>query len=159
MTSVLQDWVTHLPLRAQGTLLTGMRSCDLAPKNPACIDEAHGCSTGEESPERALAAFLRFLTLNPADAREVGIAGAWFRSSPPFDWKPSQFGHYPLHWFSHIMHCFQICGEYHPEPRLRTYAADIYFRLVKSLHLNPETESQLIERLTEDRIASGTVVS
>ena len=30
MTSVLQDWVMKLPLRAQGTILTGIRGCDLA---------------------------------------------------------------------------------------------------------------------------------
>ena len=38
-TSVLQPWVMALPLRAQGTLLTGFRGCDLAPKNPGAIDE------------------------------------------------------------------------------------------------------------------------
>jgi hypothetical protein len=32
--SVLQDWVTELPLREQGTLLTSVRGCDLTPKYP-----------------------------------------------------------------------------------------------------------------------------
>src|SRR3954454_21414152 len=105
MTSVLQPWVAELPLRAQGTLLTGIRGCDLAPKMLSSIDEAHGCSTGECSAERHLVAFLRYCVLVPADIREVDIPGAWFQSDPPTDWKPSQFGHYPLHWFSHLMHC------------------------------------------------------
>lgn len=159
MTSVLQDWVMKLPLRAQGTLLTGIRGCDLAPKNPISIDEKYGCSTGECNSERQLVAFLRFLTLNPADAREINIPGAWFRSEPPEKWKPSQFGHYPQHWYSHIMHCFEVVGYMHPDPDLRLSAHAIYQRLVRNLHLRCESYEEMIERLTEDRLASGEVVS
>src|SRR3990170_795773 len=81
--SVLQPWVMQLPLRAQGTLLTGFRGCDLAPKNPGAIDEKYGCSTGENTVERQLVAYLRFCTIVPADPREVDVPGAWFRSKPP----------------------------------------------------------------------------
>ncbi|TIX63300.1 MAG: hypothetical protein E5V25_20780 [Mesorhizobium sp.] len=159
MKSVLQDWVMQLPLRAQGTLLTGIRGCDLAPKNPACIDERYGCSTGESSPERHLVAFLRFCTLNAADAREVDVPGAWFQSRPPANWKPSQFGHYPEHWYAHIMHCFEVVGYCHPDTKLGDLAFAIYSRLVRNLHLNIETKQEMLERLCEDRIASGEVVS
>jgi hypothetical protein len=159
MPSVLQDWVAKLPLRFQGTLLTGIRGCDLAPKRPGTIDERYGCSTGECSSERHLSAFLRYLTLNPADPREVDIPGAWFQSRPPSQWKPSEFGHYPLHWYSHLMHCYEVCGYHHPDLSLRQMALNIYERLVKSLHLNPETKGQMNDRLTEDRIVSGEVVS
>lgn len=159
MNSVLQDWVMELPLREQGTLLTGIRSCDLAPKNPVCIDERYGCSTGEDTSERQLSAFLRFCVLNPADPRELDIPGAWFQSKPPLDWKPSQFGHYPLHWYSHLMHCFEVVAYRNPTPELASDAWNIYKRLVHSLHLNIESVDQFEERLSEDRIAKGTVVS
>lgn len=189
MRSVLQDWVMELPLREQGTLLTGMRGCDLAPKHPGSIDERHGCSTGEETAERQLVAFLRYCVMNPADAREVDICGAFFRSSPPEQWKPSQFGHYPLHWYSHVMHCFEVVGYRRPHGRwpagitpeeavrydgyercpgtrfmgdsvcVRCHAAVIYGRMVSSLHLTVETEAEMIERLSEDRIAKDNVVS
>lgn len=158
MTSVLQDWVMELPLRAQGTLLTGVRGGDSAPKMPSTIDERYGCSTGECSPERQLHAFLRYCTLVPADEREVDVPGAWFQSKPPADWKPSAFGHYPLHWYSHLMHCFQVVAYYRGDI-LAVQARDIYERLAHGLHLNPESDEQLVERLTEDRIATGTVVS
>lgn len=156
--SVLQEWVMCLPLRAQGTLLTGIRGCDLAPKNPASIDARYGCSTGECTAERSLSAFLRYLTLNPADEREVGIEGAWFRSEPP-KFKPSQLGHYPLHWYSHIMHCYEVVGYLHPDERLATQARAVYFSLVDGLHLEPESRDKMLNRLTEDRIEAGTVVS
>lgn len=159
MTSVLQNWVMDLPLRAQGTLLTGVRGGDLTPKSPPCIDERYGCSTGGGSAERHLQAFLRFCILNPVDHREVDIPGAWFQSTPPDSWKPSQFGHYPLHWYSHLMHSFEVVAYLSPFADQRAAALNIYNRLARNFHLNPETHDQMLERLTEDRIASGEVVS
>lgn len=160
MPSVLQPWVMELPLRAQGTLLTGYRGCDLAPKFPGSIDERYGCSTGENTVERQLVAYLRFLTLVPADPREVDVPGAWFQSKPPAQWKPSQLGHYPLHWYSHLMHCFEVVGYLRPiEDEHTDRALGIYMRLTRALHLNPETKEQLYERLTVDRIKTGEVVS
>lgn len=159
MNSVLQDWVMQLPLRYQGTLLTGIRSCDLAPKNPVSVVECNGCSTGEDTAERQLSAFLRWCVLNPADPREVDIPGAWFKSTPPAEWKPSQLGHYPLHWYSHLMHCFEVVGYCHPDDAVREQCHEIYCRLAKNLHLNPETRIQMHERLVEDRMISGQVVS
>lgn len=149
----------ELPLRAQGTLLTGVRGCDLAPKNPKCIDERYGCSTGEESAERGLTAFLRYCFMVPADPREVDIAGAFFCSRPPDNWKPSQFGHYPEHWYAHVMHCFEVIGYCHPDFLVQSQAYSIYERLARNLHLYPETREQMFERLTEDRLANDTVVS
>jgi hypothetical protein len=159
MNSVLQDWVMELPLREQGTLLTGIRGCDVAPKVPCDVDERYGCSTGESSAERWLVAFLRFCVMNPADPREVGIPGAFFQSTPPPVWKPSQLGHYPLHWYSHLMHCFEVISYRHPEARITYQAASIYERLVRNLHLWPESKTEMIERLSEDRITKGEVVS
>lgn len=159
MPSVLQDWVMELPLREQGTLLTGIRGCDVAPKNPRTIVEKTGCSTGDDTPERGLTAFLRYCVMNPADPREIDIPGAFFQSQPPKNWKPSQFGHYPEHWYAHLMHCFEVVGYRCPDPRLSGQASSIYMRLVRNLHLNPETYEQFVERLSEDRIEAGTVVS
>jgi hypothetical protein len=159
MPSVLQEWVMELPLRVQGTLLTGIRCCDLSPKNPICVDEQFGCSTGEMSAERHLHAFLRYCTLVPADPREIDVPWAWFQSQPPANWKPSQFGHYPLHWFSHLMHCFEVVGYCHPDAALAHIGNEIYRRLVRSLHLEPETKEDMLRRLQIDRIAAGEVVS
>jgi hypothetical protein len=146
-------------MRAQGTLLTSMRCCDLAPKNPTDIVERYGCSTGESSAERGLHAFFRYCVLNPADPREVDLPGAWFQSNPPEHWKPSQLGHYPTHWYSHLMHCFEVLGYCHPNIVIRVKARGIYERLVSNLHLTPESKDQMMARLTEDRLATGNVVS
>lgn len=148
MNSVLQDWVMNLPLRAQGTLLTGIRGCDLAPK------------PHEPTPERGLVAFLRYCVMHPADPREIDIPNAFFRSKPPKDWKPSQLMHFPLHWYSHLMHCFEVVGYLGPhDSETAAIAFELYCRLAKDLHLNIETREQLLARLTEDRIANNSVVS
>lgn len=144
---ILQDWVIGLPLREQGTLLTGTRGCDLAPKLPL------------DSTERQLVGFLRFCFMNPADPREVGYPGGFFQPEPPAEWKQSELGHYPLHWVSHLMHSFEVVAYRHPDDRIAGQAWEIYLKLVHGLHLTPETREQMIERLSEDRIAAGTVAS
>jgi hypothetical protein len=151
MGSVLQLWVEELPLRAQGTLLTGVRGRDLTPK-----------PREGDTPERVLVAFLRWAFLNPADPREVDVPGAWFASAAKvaeLNWKPSQLGHYPLHWVMHLMHSYEVVAYYHPHPAIAYTAEQIYRRLATSLHLEPERRDAMIERLTERRDATGTVVS
>lgn len=98
--------------------------------------------------------------MNPADEREVDSEeGAFFMSEPPLPFKPSNFGHLPQHWYSHAMHALEIIGHHHPEPLTQLQAAELYLKMVHNLHLNPETREQQWTRLTEDRIATGTVVS
>lgn len=153
MNSVLQNWVMELPLRFQGTLLTAVRGCDDEPKQWSKIGVAY-------SPGRRLTAFIRFCFMNPADPREVGSEeGAFFMSEPPSNFKASEFGHLPQHWYSHAMHALEIIGNYHPSHYLKTEAFKLYLSMVKNLHLNPETYDQQWSRLTEDRIANKTVVS
>lgn len=152
MQSVLQDWVMELPLREQGTLLTCVRGCDDEPKQWS----ARGIA---DSSGRRLTAFLRWCFMNPADPREVDIPGAFFQSAPPAPFKPSEFGHLPLHWYTHVMHALEVILNRHPNLQVAAEAGNLYYAMVHALHLNPETREQMIERLSEDRIASGNVVS
>lgn len=153
MSSVLQDWVMELPLRCQGTLLTAVRGCDDEPKL--------WTSTGvADSPGRRLTAFIRYCFMIPADEREVdACVGSFMQSQPPSPFKPSEFGHLPQHWYSHAMHSLEIIAYYHPREYERKSALGLYYVMVCNLHLNMESEIDLRERMTEDRIASGTIVS
>lgn len=150
--SVLQDWVMELPLREQGTLLTAVRGCDLEPKQWI----ARGVA---ESAGRRLTAFIRWCFMVPADPREVGMQGAFFQHSPPENLKPSEFGHLPEHWYAHVMHALEVIAYRHYDEIVAGMAYKLYVSMVHNLHLNPETKEQMIERLSEDRIAKGTVVS
>lgn len=151
--SVLQKWVIDLPLREQGTLLTGVRGCDFEAKTWSSKGVAY-------SPGRRLTAFIRWCFLNPADIREVDYEeGSFFRSIPPDPFKPSEFGHLPEHWYAHVMHSLEIIGYRHPDERIAKIAYNLYCKMVYNLHLNPETKEQMTIRLSEDRITAGTVVS
>lgn len=153
MNSVLQNWVMELPLREQGTLLTAVRGCDFEAKS--------WTDTGiSYSPGRRLTAFIRFCFMNPADEREVDFCeGSFFRSEPPEPFKPSEFGHLPQHWYSHVMHALEIIGYRHPDIVVSDTARGLYLKMVHNMHLNPEWRYQMIDRLSEDRIKSGTVIS
>lgn len=138
----------ELPLREQGTLLTVVRGCDLTPKYPL------------DSNARKLVACLRYTFLNPADEREVDAERGTFMSrEPPPIFKVSEFGHLPWHWLSHIMHACEVVGYRHPNRIVRERYIAIYERMAHSFHLNPETREQFIARMSEDRIASGEIVS
>lgn len=150
--SVLQDWVMRLPMREQGTLLTVVRGCDEEPKAWAGAEVV-------DTAARRLTAFARWCFMNPADPREVDVPGAFFQTEPPQPFKASAFGHLPLHWYSHVMHALEVIGWRHPDPDVRARAYDLYCEMAYGLHLEPETHSQFEERLSEDRIASGEVVS
>lgn len=144
--SILQDWVTKLSLRHQGTLIVATRGCDTAPKYPL------------DSPERQLAGWIRYCTLNPADPREVDIPGSFWYNIPP-SFKPSALGHYPLHWYTHVMHALEVIGTYHPDTVCNKPSRSLYLSMVASLHLEPESLDALEERLTEDRIANNSVLT
>lgn len=150
--SVLQEWVTQLPLREQGTLLTAVRGCDDEPKTWI----ARGVA---ESPGRRITAFIRWCFMNPADPREVDVPGAFFQSTPPDPFKPSGFGHLPQHWYSHIMHALEVIAYRHPDLRIKSTCANLYIAMVENMHLKPERFEDFAARLSEDRIASGEVVS
>jgi hypothetical protein len=53
----------------------------------------------------------------------------------------------PLHYFSHMMHAFQIIGANHPNEEIRNFWQAIYMRMAHALHLWPETAEQLNDRL------------
>lgn len=146
--SVLKDWVCDLGLREQGTLLTAIRGCDLTPKMPLI------------STERNLTAFIRYAVMNPFDEREIDSEpGCFMQSRIDFSiFRASQFGHYPQHYVSHLIHALEIIGYRCPHEIISADALKAYNSFCKSLHLNPETIEQMTERLNEDRIEKNCIV-
>jgi hypothetical protein len=142
----------ELPLREQGTLLTAVRGCDLEPKEWT----ADGVV---DSPGRRLTAWIRCAFMNPADVREVDVPGAFFQTQPPLPFHQSAFGHLPLHWYTHVMHALEVIGWRHPDRAVADVALGLYLAMAEGLHLRGETREHMIERLSEDRIASGEIVS
>jgi len=97
--------------------------------------------------------------MNPADPREVDIPGAFFQSKPPDPFRPSEFGHLPQHWYAHALHALEVIAYRHPDDTVGFQALTLYEKMVKNLHLNCETAEQMEQRLGDDRIKKGQVVS
>jgi hypothetical protein len=144
---VLRPWVRALPLRMQGVLVTAIRGCDGAPK---------------EDSSKNLNRMIRRTVSNPADPRESLKSGGFFGFSPDnleaslaLDFFHS-LDQYPLHYVMHLTHSCEVIGYMHPNQDIARFFEFVYFLFCHTLHLNPETEEQMIARLTEDRIANGT---
>lgn len=57
----------------------------------------------------------------------------------------------PHHYYRHFMHAVEVVGYKHPDARIREFWNKSYCRLVRDLHLNPETEEQMDFRLGDSR--------
>jgi hypothetical protein len=59
----------------------------------------------------------------------------------------------PHHFQLHFMHAAEILGYKHPNPDIRGWWHSTYVRLVHDMHLWPESEAQMDDRLGDDRSA------
>lgn len=55
----------------------------------------------------------------------------------------------PHHYHMHLMHGAEILGYKHPDVRYRQRWLDFYKRCCADMHVNPETEQQLDDRLND----------
>lgn len=143
---VLRPWVRKLPLRCQGVILTSIRGCDGAQK---------------EDDSKHLSRMIRRAVMNPADPRETDKRGGFFGFNPEaLETSLRKFFHsldqYPLHYVVHLMHASEVIGYLHPDRDFANFFYLVYRLFVSTLHLNPETEDEMISRLILDRIAAGT---
>lgn len=139
--SVMRDWAMDLPLRHQGVLLAAVRGCDGMPK---------------ENSAKPLVRAIRYAFMNPADQREVGMPSAFMQdyfSEKELKGFLSDWDHYPIHFVQHLMHACQVIGYKHPDDDMRLRFRTAYYRVVKKLHLEPEDELKMDNRLCEDRIS------
>jgi hypothetical protein len=53
----------------------------------------------------------------------------------------------PHHFQLHFMHAAEILGYKHPDVNIRLWWKEVYLRLVNDMHLFPEREHEMDERL------------
>lgn len=139
-TGILQGWVAKLGLRHQGVLLTVIRGCDTSPKEDA-----------SKAFTRALrGVLLNTHCANPEDAKSFIETLPW----DAIDDRSNEFlksvDQYPHHFVMHVIHACEVIGFHHPDCQLRDTFRGIYFRCCKKLHVIPENERQLDNRLSAD---------
>jgi hypothetical protein len=160
MTSVLQDWITNLPMKEQATLLSALRGCDEAPKQYQEVRYLDANGMGEletkviDSPERRVVAWLRSVCLNAANPGEEKYPGGYMYGNAKHVthlFFPDQFGHYPQHWYAHLMHGLEVIGYRHPNAMTRGVGFYLYEKMADNCHLNIETREEYIARLRAER--------
>ncbi len=57
----------------------------------------------------------------------------------------------PHHFQMHFMHAVEILGYKHPDERVRGWWNRVYHRLVNDMHCHVESQSEMDERLGDDR--------
>lgn len=142
MPSVLNDWVHDLKYMQQSVLLSAIRNSD-------GVEKFH--------PQKILLKWYRRCVLKSAfDGRELTKAdepGGGNFTGPVTD-IDNALDHFlmardgmSLHYFAHAMHAFEILGYKHPDDAIRHFWHRAYVRMAHALHLYPETEAQMDERL------------
>lgn len=157
MPSVLQPWVEDLTLMQQSVLLGAIRGPDGIAKYSAAkylLRWYRRCIL--------ISAFDRVALTTPSDQRGGSFTGPstssdadtgdwWVKMEPHIEEYLRQFDSYPSHYTKHFMMACEIVGYKHPDEGIRNWWHQLYIRLVKDLHLKPETHEELDYRLGDNR--------
>jgi hypothetical protein len=147
---LFKEWFAHLTMKEQATLCTALRGTDSA-----------------STPEiKLMTRWIRSVILIDADPSNPFMQKTDFQpvvtvaKSNPFS-----LDMLTIHFYSHLMHAFQVIAYRHPDDAISERALKAYLDLCNYLHLNPETESQMRERLLDKvvprskRIKSSAIYS
>lgn len=156
--SVLQDWVTELPLMQQSVLLSAMRNADGVRKGhpqKGLVRWYRRCVV--------ISAFDGRVIYNPWELGGGSYAGPSIpavRKLTPDEWPGLMVpivdafidarDEMNLHYFAHTMHAFQILGYKHPDDVIRRFWLHVYIRMVECLHLWPEDMEAMNLRLGDN---------
>lgn len=159
--SVLQDWVTTLPIMQQSVLLGAIRGPDGMPKYSAAkmlLRWYRRCVL--------ISAFDKCVLTTPTDPRGGSFTGPSvsedvIRANPRTHWTSFmesviddyfvEYDSLPGHFTKHFMMACEILGYKHPDPVIQTWWKGLYFSLVSDAHLGPETCEEMDRRLSDDR--------
>jgi hypothetical protein len=147
--SVLQDWVSDIPLRHQGVLVIALRGPD---------------GVRKEDPAKPLVRTIRGMVMNAGRTGKPMEPGVEWRDDPFMSiahiwdldrWELTaraffdQWDAYNVHFLQHLAHAFGVIGNHYPDMRLRDYAWLFYERCCRKLHMTPETKEEMCYRLRD----------
>lgn len=144
MPSVLQPWVETLTFMQQSVLLTAIRGADTLPKfhvSKYLLRWYRRCIL--------ISAFERCVLTDPYDPRGGSFTGPVEADS--VDEVASQYlravDEVPLHFHLHLVHAAEILGYKHADLEIRSWWMGFYLATVRDMHLQPESEADLDQRL------------
>lgn len=159
--SVVQEWVSHLPMMQQSVLFTAIRGPDGIPKYSVvkyllrwyrrCVlySAIHGVILTDPIDQRGQ-------SFTGPSLGEKGWSGLLGQEG---DWEEGMdrivteylrsLDEMPLHFHLHLMHGSEIIGYHHPIPLVSNWWHKCYVRLVHDMHLFPEAQDQMDDRLSD----------
>lgn len=152
MSSALQDWTTKIPIMQQSVLLAIVRGPDNFPKY-------HPVKPILRWYRRCLlvSAIDGIVLIDPACSGGGSFTGPSCAYLPDLTWQQQMepivddffktMDAMPIHFWLHMMHAVEIMGYKHSDNSIAKWWRDLYFRMVEAMHVWPELENQLDERL------------
>lgn len=155
-TSVWQPWTFELSFMQQTVLATAVRGPDGLPKYGGVkmlLRWYRRCILVSSLDGEILT--------NPHDPRGGSFMGPSYGEMHVGPWQDQmdrilsdylrELDAIPHHFQLHLLHSLEIVGYKHPDDVIRPWFRKAYERLVHDMHLWPETEEQLDERLNDTR--------
>ena len=160
MPAVTQTWTHEISMMQQSVLLAAIRGPDGTPKYGPC--------------KMMLRWFRRCVLLSAIDGKVLDdpispnggsftgpSTNSFIRLTPAVPWEVDmnivvddylrELDALPHHFQLHFLHAIEILGYKHPDDRIRGWWNRAYQRLVKDMHLHPETMEELDFRLGDNR--------
>lgn len=146
-TSVQPAWCLNLTLQQQSVLLLAARGPDGIPKSHSCKDVQRAYRAS------VLVAAKRGRELYYGEKADTFMSldmiadnDAWAEICKRFFDGIDQLPH---HFIMHLMHGAEILGYKHPDIKMRIRWRGFYIDCCRDMHLEPETEEDMDERLND----------
>lgn len=151
---VLQEWVMFLPMMQQSVLIAAVRG-------PDGIKKDHVSKLMMRWFRRCmlLSSFIKDVIANPYDPGGGSFTGPSIAHVAP-NWEHEMgmvvsrylktIDELPHHYQLHFMHACEILGYKHPDERIKAWWLETYLRIVRDMHLYPETEKEMDKRLGDN---------
>jgi len=134
--SVVQPWLAErCTLKMQTVLLTSFRGCDGVMKND------YG---------KKFTRIMRSTILKNADPSTTFFPKSTSEEGDVFKCFFDDIDHYPVHWLFHLLHAAEIVSYKCPHANQRTFWKRFYYWGLHELHVEPESEEQLDNRLKDN---------
>ncbi len=150
-----QEWVVGLSFMQQSVLLSALRGPDTVkhPAEKAIKRWFRRCILYSAFESRKTGQPVRFCT-----ATEPG-GGSFTGPLPSSEYESlddaarsfsAALDLFPHHYIVHMIGAAEIVGFKHDNPSVREWWRGFYLRLVRRLHMHPETEAEMDRRLGDD---------
>lgn len=145
--SVQPDWALDLPLQQQSVLF-------LAARGPDGVEKFHPCKAVVRAYRGTVLVAARYgRTLRWGERADTFMSLDRIANdrhwAEDVDAYLDHVDSLPHHYQMHLMHGAQILGYKHPDTRMQLAWLRFYARAVNDLHLYPEPEAQMDERLND----------